>query len=176
MEQKYYTNNDTQAIYDALTLGSIVQREILKISDAQGVTDVYYNRYLNIIHHLPSGLTTDVGDRLQADPTVEYARDTDNPPKVGQAWWTPLNDTSVSGNSPYNTYTQNGLPPGPIAAPNWTVLQAAADPNPSGSSPYFYFLSDSCGNTHYARNNQDFNNLKTKYLNGSKTCSTSIDS
>lgn len=162
MEQRYFTSDPARALYDALTMSSIVTREILHPSDAQGVANVYYNRYL-----VSRGqLRADVGTNIQADPTAQYARDTDSPPSGGAPWWANLTDSAgnVDPGSPYNTYTHPGLPPGPIAAPPWNVFVAAADPNPTGSSPYFYFLSDACGTTHYATTNDQFNQLKSRYL------------
>lgn len=162
MEQRYFTTDAARALYDTLTLSSIVTREILHPADAQGVANVYYNRYLVSLGQLQA----DVGVDIQADPTAQYARDTDSPPAGGAAWWANLDDAAgnVDPNSPYNTYTHPGLPPGPIAAAPWNVIAASAYPNPSGSSPYFYFLSDSCGTTHYATTNDEFNQLKSKYL------------
>lgn len=164
MEQKYSTSNDVDALYHALTLGSIVMREIPKLSDAQGVANVYYNRYL-----VSAGkLAADVGTLLQADPTTQYARDTDNPPKDG-GWWKVLQGdvpANIAPKNPYNTYVAPGLPPGPISAAAWDVIVAAANPNPDGPTPYFYFLNDTCQGhaTHYAANNNDFEALKQKYL------------
>ena len=146
----------------SVRLSSIVTREILHPADAQGVANVYYNRYLVSLGKLQA----DVGTDIQADPTAQYARDTDSPPSAGAPWWADLADAggNVHPNNPYNTYTHPGLPPGPIAAAPWNVIEAAAYPNPSGPSPYFYFLSDSCGATHYATTNDEFNQLKSKYL------------
>lgn len=162
MEQRYFTTDAVRGLYDTLTLGSIVTREILHPADAQGVADVYYNRYLVTLGKLQA----DVGTDIQADPTAQYARDTDAPPSGGAPWWADLADSAgnVDPNNPYNTYTHPGLPPGPIAAAPWNVLAASTDPNPNGSSPYFYFLSDSCGATHYATTNDAFNQLKGEYL------------
>lgn len=162
MEQRYFTSDPARALYDTLTLGSIVTREILHPADAQTVANVYYNRYLVSLGKLQA----DVGTNIQADPTAQYARDTDSPPSGGTKWWANLADSAgnVDPGSPYNTYTHPGLPPGPIAAAPWNVIAASAYPNPDGSSPYFYFLSDSCGTTHYATTNDQFNQLKSEYL------------
>lgn len=172
LEQKYGTKDDRQALYDALTLGSIVTRETPSFDptrpDTQGIANVYYNRYLIAAGRLDSG-SSGLGIIIQADPTVQYARDTDSPPKDGN-YWTVLNDNpaNIDPNNPYNTYVaaNPGLPPGPIAAPVWVVLAAAADPNPDGPTPNFYFLNDTCSghHTHFAANNNDFEALKQKYL------------
>jgi UPF0755 protein len=162
MEQRYFTTDAVRGLYDTLTLSSIVTREILHPADAQGVANVYYNRYLVSLGKLQA----DVGTDIQADPTAQYARDTDSPPSGGAPWWADLADAggNVDPNNPYNTYTHPGLPPGPIAAAPWNVIEASTYPNPSGPSPYFYFLSDGCGATHFATTNDEFNQLKSKYL------------
>ena len=171
LEQKYSTKDDRQALYDALTVGSIVMRETpsLTASDVQGIANVYYNRYLIASNQWPSTLQQDVGTLLGSDPTVQYAAASETPPKAGASWWPNINSSdpkTVAADSPYNTYVVSGLPPGPIAAPVWTVLAAAADPNPDGQTQDLYFLNDTCAghHTHYATNSSDFEALKTKYL------------
>ncbi len=167
LEQKYGTSDDVVALYDALTIASIVEREVSsRPKDFQGVADVYYNRFLVVAGKLQG----DVGLLLQADPTTQYARDTDSPPQDGK-WWAPLNDkpANIDPRNAYNTYVATGLPPGPISAPLWDIFLAAADPNPDGPTPYFYFLSDDCGNTHYAKTNDEFSQMTTKYI-GTGVC------
>lgn len=171
LEQKYSTKDDRQALYDALTIGSIVMRETpsLSVGDVQGIANVYYNRFLIATNQWPSNLQQDVGTLLGSDPTVQYASDSENPPKDGVSWWPNINSSdpkSVAADSLYNTYVNSGLPPGPIAAPVWQVLVAASDPNPDGQTQDLYFLNDTCAghHTHYATNSSDFEALKTKYL------------
>jgi peptidoglycan lytic transglycosylase G len=175
LEQKYFVpsvaKNDTEALYDALILGSIAMREIPSLDDAkdiQGITDVYYNRYLHILGKADS----DLGLNLGADPTVQYARDTEAKPGLDGVYWAPINDDphTVAPTNAYNTYNQEGLPPGPISAPGWDVLKAAVYPNPDGSSPYWYFLNEVCkGNaTHYAKTADEFETLKAQYLDPAK--------
>jgi UPF0755 protein len=146
MEKAYGTTNDAQALFDTLTMASIVAREIKNYNDATAVASLYYNRYLVFNNKLASPPGDYVG-MFGADPTVQYARDSDNPPQNGK-WWTALNNTggNVDPNSLYNTYKHAGLPPGPIAAPLWKEIVAAATPQ---STPYFYFYSDNCGINHY---------------------------
>ncbi len=164
MESTYFTNNDAQALYDTLTMASIVEREVAnQPDDIPGVTGVYYNRYL-----VSQGkLASDVGTLMQADPTTQYARDTDSPPTADGKWWQPLADKGdkIDPQSAYNTYTQPGLPPGPISAPLWLTITSAAAPPPS---PYFYFLNDKCGKTHYAKTNDEFNQISNTYLTQGK--------
>jgi UPF0755 protein len=158
METKFGTKNDLAAIYDTLTLASIVVREAgQKASDIPGVADVYYNRLALV--SAPQQYLTPEGDTivsLEADPTAQYARDTDTPPDLskGGKWWAPLADSAknVDPDNLYNTANPDhkGLPPGPIAAPLFDDIRyvAAADEPPS---PYYYFIHDCHGKAWYAK-------------------------
>jgi UPF0755 protein len=139
--------------YQMVILASIVQREIINIKDAPGVAGVYWNRAQNKVPN-------DTAGYLGADPTVQYARDTDNPP---QQYWLPLQNggKSIDPNSPWNTYTHQGLPPTPICSAGLAVLQAAASPTKSN---YFYFLSTKSGNIVYASTYAQFQQLEQQYL------------
>jgi UPF0755 protein len=156
MESAYHTKNDTLAIYDTLTIASLTAREISHFSDAIGVASVYHNRYLYSIN----AITNDGGTAgfLGSDPSAEYARDSDSPPKDGK-WWTTLSDTgkNIDPKNPYNTESHTGLPPGPIANPVWQEIEAAAGPKDPKTWPYFYFVSDNCGKIIYGKDFNDFN-------------------
>ncbi len=139
--------------YQMVILASLVQREIANVKDAPGVAGVYYNRFENTIPN-------DTAGYLGLDPSVEYARDTANPP---QQYWQNLQDSgkNVDPGSLWNTYTHQGLPPTPICSPGVAVMQAAASPT---KSDYFYFLSTSKGNIVYATTYQQFQQLVQQYL------------
>jgi UPF0755 protein len=114
-------------VYQAVTLASIVEREVIQDEEAPQIASVYLNR-LNI------------GMKLDADPTVQYALGFNSDQNT---WWTnPLSATDVV--SPYNTYLNPGLPPGPICNPGLNSLQAVAF---SAETPYYYFraLCDGSG-------------------------------
>lgn len=70
-----------------------------------------------------------------------------------------LEDLKVD--SPYNTYTNKGLPIGPIANPSLWSLLAAVTPV---SSDYLFYLSDDYGNMHYAVDFEQHKNNKRLYL------------
>lgn len=110
-------------LYEGITLASIVQRETVVAGDQKQVAQVFYSR-LNL------------GMVLGSDVTYQYIAD-----KTGVA-----RDTNID--SPYNTRRSAGLPPGPIAVPGLTALQAVANP---ASGNYLYFLSDSSGKIYFAR-------------------------
>jgi UPF0755 protein len=157
MEKHFGTSDDVQALYQTLTLASIVVREAGKnAEDIPGVANVYYNRYALKDH----GYMTPQGDTivsLDADPTAQYARDTDSPPADGK-WWAVLADAAknVDPGNPYNTANPDnkGLPPGPIAAPRWDDIRYIATAG-EPASPYYYFFHDPCGHAHYAKTNAE---------------------
>lgn len=131
--------------YQMVILASIVQREILYKSDAPGVAGVYWNRAFSTVPNDTAGF-------LGADPTVQYARDTENRPTK---YWLPLADSgkNIAPNSPWNTYTFKGLPPTPICSPGLVTLQAAASP---AKSNYFYFFNAKNGSVVYATTYNEF--------------------
>src|SRR5438105_5359523 len=92
--------------YQMVILASIVQREVLNNSDAPGVAGVYWNRAFSTVPNDTAGL-------LGADPTVQYARDSEKPPK---AYWLPLADSGkiFAKNSPWNIIFFKGFPPRPF--------------------------------------------------------------
>lgn len=108
-------------VYQGVTLASIVQREAVHAEEAPLIASVYLNRL-------------QIGMRLDADPTVQYAL-AYNP--VQLTWWkNPLSLEDFKRPSPYNTYLNDGLPPSPIANPGREALQAVASP---AETPYTYF-------------------------------------
>lgn len=109
------------SLFEAVTLASIVQREAVVEEEMPVIASVFLNR-------LQSGM------KLDADPTVQYALGY-NPNQ--NSWWTnPLSQDDLQINSPYNTYLNWGLPPGPIANPGIKALQAVAFP---AQTPYYFF-------------------------------------
>jgi UPF0755 protein len=113
----------------AVILASIVEREAQNDDERAIIAGVYTNR-LN------------KGMRLEADPTVQYAKDTLNFNKSGHAttfsfWGTITRADYSSVQSTYNTYSIDGLPPGPIANPGLPSLKAAL--SPAQHQYYFFF-------------------------------------
>src|SRR5437764_8802535 len=139
--------------YQMVILASLIQREIVNNGDAPGVAGVYWNRLMNDVPN-------DTAGYLGSDPSVQYARDSQNPPSQ---YWLPLQDAgkNVATNSPWNTYLNQGLPPTPICSPGLVTLQAAASPTMSG---YFYFLSTKTGTIVYAKTYPEFQQDVQKYL------------
>lgn len=109
-------------LYEAITLASIVQREVSDYEDMRMVAQVFLSRL-------------ELGMSLGSDVTFIYAANQDNE--------TPR----VEYPSPYNTRIHTGLPPGPIATPGIDALRAVADP---AATEYLYFLAGEDGKTYFA--------------------------
>lgn len=123
-------------IFQTVVLASIVQREAVVPEEMPMIASVFLNR-------LAAGM------KLDADPTVQYALGFNYDQNT---WWTnPLSKTDLEVNSPYNTYLNWGLPPGPIANPGLNALQAVAYP---AQTPYYYFRAacDGSGRHSFAEN------------------------
>jgi UPF0755 protein len=108
---------------EVMTLASIVHKETVKKDERPKVARVYLNR-------LAQGMP------LQADPTVIYAvklRNNDFDQIIKRVLYADL-----SIRSPYNTYVNSGLPPGPIAMPDITAIDAVLSPDDNN---YIYFCA-----------------------------------
>lgn len=142
-------------VYKMLTLASIVERETGAKSDRGSVASVYWNRI-----YKPNAETNGF---LQADPTVQYARDTQTPPKPPQKYWSPLQAAGgqIAQTSLWNTYTQAGFPPTPICSPGLASMQAAAAPTPSNN---YYFLAKPDGTSVFEPTFAQFQQDEQKYL------------
>lgn len=114
------------SFFDILTIASIVEREAVVPAERPLIASVYLNRLAQ-------------GMYLQADPTVQYAMgyQTD----TGVWWKTPvLLEEYSQVNSPYNTYLNPGLPPGPISNPGADSIIATLQPEQTN---YLFFMG--CG-------------------------------
>ncbi len=117
------------SLHEMVTLASIIEREAQVPRERPIIASVYLNRIEN-------------GMRLQADPTTQYAVAEADPEGVAEfGWWKQeLTVDDLAIKSPYNTYTSDGLPPGPIAAPGLASLEAASEP---AETNYLFFVA--CG-------------------------------
>jgi cell division protein YceG involved in septum cleavage len=152
MEQRFGTTDDVVALYDTLTVASLVVRLTPNDVDAPGVAAVYMNRLQAAHTHKPSP-SGDFVENLDAPSTAQYARDSLATPPVVR-WWAPLAGPAgtVAVASPYNSAVpgHNGLIPGPIAAPTWADVQAVAAANETAPSPNYFVTADRCGHAHFA--------------------------
>lgn len=126
---------------DVSTLASIVQEETVKADEKARVAGVYINR-------LKRGML------LQADPTVKYA--------VGDVTLQRILFSHLEVNSPYNTYKNAGLPPGPITFPEISSIDAVLN---FEEHDYYYFCArdDFSGYHAFARTNAEHNINAEKY-------------
>lgn len=127
---------------DLLTLASIVEKETGAPSDRVKVAAVFVNR-LRI--NMP----------LQTDPTVIYG--------LGEAFDGNLRKRDLLADTPYNTYTRNGLPPTPIAMPGKAALMAAGQPAPIKA---LYFVARGDGTSAFSETLADHNRAVNKYQRG----------
>lgn len=119
-------NAQGYSFYEILTIASIVEREAVVPAERATIASVYLNRLAQSMF-------------LQADPTVQYAMGYQM--DTGQWWKTPVTLEEYSQvNSPYNTYLNSGLPPGPIASPGAASILATLQPEQTG---YLFFMG--CG-------------------------------
>lgn len=123
--------------HEIVTLASIIQTEARQLSEMSRISGVYHNR---------------IRARwlLQADPTVIYALGGHRERLLYAAI------DSVADN-PYNTYTQPGLPPGPIASPGVMAIDAALWPE---DHDYWYFVARPDGSHVFTRTLADHNKAK----------------
>ena len=128
--------------YEALILASIIEKETGRDEDRFLVAGVFTNR-------LRSGM------KLQTDPTVVYG--------VGDAFGGTILRSHLNTDTPYNTYTREGLPPTPIAMPSKKSLLAAVHP---GKTKALYFVARGNGASHFSRTNADHIKAVNYYLKG----------
>lgn len=119
-------NNNGLNVHQTVILASIIEREAQVKEERPRIAAVYTNRLRQ-------------RECLCADATIQYG--------IGKApeWWPVLRDQvrNIEPGNPFNTYTHPGLPPGPIASPGASALQAAADPE---KTDYMYYVRDDAKN------------------------------
>lgn len=137
------------SLHQVLTLASIVEREAVVRDERPTIAGVYLNRLAG-------------GIKLDADPTVQYAMGYQ--PASGQWWKTPVTlDEYSTVNSPYNTYLNAGLPPGPIAAPGLSSIEAVLNPE-KHNYLYFVALPDGSGRHVFAQTYDEQVQNVAKYM------------
>lgn len=116
----------TMTRHDVITLASIIEKEAKLPEERPVISAVYHNRLR-------------IGMPLQADPTVQYAMGV----HTNRVLYRDLKTAS-----PYNTYRQSGLPPGPIASPGKPSIEAALFP---ADVSYLYFVASGSDGHHEFR-------------------------
>ena len=144
-----YKKNVTKKMYDrmskinlneneVLTLASIIEGEAIYDSERPTISGVYHNR-------LKKGM------RLQADPTIQYIID-DSPRR--------LLNKDLKIKSPYNTYLNHGLPPGPINNPGLESIKAALYPE---EIDFLYFVAKGDGYHTFSKTEKEHNKAKRAF-------------
>jgi len=119
-----------RTMHEIVTLASIVEKEGRNPEERRNIARIFLNRL-------------DIGMRLQSDATVNYVTGDNNPRPT-------LDDLETE--SPYNTYKNKGLPPGPICNPGKEALDAALNP---ADNNYYFYLHDEEGNIYYGKNAEE---------------------
>jgi UPF0755 protein len=127
------------SLADIVIMASIIERETVTPVDRRIVSGILWKRIK-------------LGMPLQVDAAFDYVNG-----KSTHA----LTMEDLRTDSPYNTYTNKGLPPGPICNPGIDTILAAAEPT---KTSYLYYLSDAKGVMHYAKTFDEHKVNKVKYL------------
>ncbi len=125
------------SIHEVITLASIIEGETSWDSERDTIAAVYHNRLKKSM-------------RLQADPTVQYAL----PGEPRRLFY-----KDYTYDSPYNTYRQAGLPPGPINSPGRASIEAALFP---ADVDYLYFVATGKGGHIFTRTLQEHQAAKKR--------------
>lgn len=137
---------------DDLILASIVEREAADDSERADIAGVFANRLK-------------IGMKLEADPTVQYQKDTNLSSNAGISnydFWQKLDVGDLhSVIGPFNTYLNKGLPPAPICNPGIKSIEAAVNP---AKHNYYYFFHGSDGKIYFSQTEAEHNQKKKLYL------------
>jgi len=127
---------------EAIILASIVEKETGAPEERPMVASVFINR-----------LRADM--RLQSDPTVAYGITGGSGP-LGRA----LTRQDLQTPSPYNTYLNDGLPPGPISSPGRAAIEAVLNP---AETDYLYFVANGSGGHAFSKTLAEHNRNVDKW-------------
>ena len=127
---------------EALVLASIVEKETGIAEERPAIAGVFARRLK-------------IGMRLQTDPTVIYG--------MGATYSGNIRRTDLTTDTPYNTYTRDGLPPTPIAMPGEAALKAATNPA-HGDALYFVAVGDGSGRHVFSASLVEHNRAVREYL------------
>ena len=133
-------NKQSKTVYEIITMASVIEKEVRTIEDMEIVSGIFWDRIK-------------YGQPLESCATLAYILG------INKKQYT-IEDTKI--NSPYNTYQNCGLPPGPICNPGFNAIKAAVYPE---FTDYNYFLSSKDkGETIFSKTFDEHNMNKAKYL------------
>jgi UPF0755 protein len=135
-----YAKSKNLTVYDVLIIASMVEREVSVARERPIVAAVIYNRLKR-------------GEPLFIDATIRFAT---------RNWQTPLTESDLAIDSPYNTRLNAGLPPGPIGSPGLASIEAAA--RPAKTDVWLYVVKPgTCGEHDFSNNLADHNRKVARY-------------
>src|SRR2546430_13000339 len=128
-------------------LASMVEKEAALKSERARIAGVFVNRLRKRM-------------RLQSDPTVIYG--------LGEKYEGSIHTRDLLKDTPYNTYTREGLPPTPVALPGRESVLAAVQPEPTDA---LYFVATGLGDGahHFSRSLEEHNSAVKAYLDRKST-------
>lgn len=131
--------SSTHEFEDLINMASILEEEAVTTEDRKIISGILWKRIK-------------MGMPLQVDATLKYVtgRGSEN-----------LTQNDLKMDSPYNSYTNRGLPPTPISNPGIDAIEAALRPK---ETPYLYFLTDKDGIMHYSKTFEEHKKNKLKYI------------
>jgi UPF0755 protein len=133
-------------LYEAVTLAAIVEREAVAANERAIIASVFWNRVKKKM-------------LLQSDSTAQYALGYQ--PATKQWWKSPVTiEELVAVKSPYNTYLNPGLPPGPICNPSLASIVGAIEP---AQTDYLFFYSKGDGTHVFAKTYEEHLQNQQKY-------------
>lgn len=132
-------SNTTLDMHQILTLASVVERETLLDSDKPIAAEVFFNRI-------------EQGMPLQSDITVLYAKQEHKEQVLYE---------DLEFESPYNTYLNSGLPPGPISTVSVASIDAVA--NPDDNNYLFFFADQNTGELYYSETLEEHQAISSEY-------------
>ncbi len=134
-----FMKNSNVSIKDIITMASIIELEANDFETKREISGVLWNRI-------------DINMALQVDASFAYL--------LGKGT-SQLSLEDLQMDSPYNTYKNTGLPPGPIANPGLDSILAAVTPTKNN---YYYYLADKSGVTHFSKTFAEHSRKKAIYI------------
>lgn len=132
---------------ELITIASLVEREARLDEDRPLIASVILNRLA-------------IPMKLDIDATIQYILPYQSAEKT---WWKKhLTLEDLAFESPYNTYKNPGLPPGPIANPGLEAIKAVLE---APQTDYLYYVADKQGKSHFAKTLEEHNQNIATYLN-----------
>jgi len=125
--------------HEVITLASMIEKEAVSPQEKPLISSVFHNRLR-------------IGMPLQSDPTAVYGV---------RAFSGRVSKADIQRLSPYNTYLNKGLPPGPIGNPGMDAVQAAMNP---AKTDFLYFVARQDGTHQFSRNLAEHNQAVVRYL------------